>query len=111
MSRSALEARRQLLVATACLQRTRLALDVQVLRRRGSAVAQHAPLLAGAALAAAIAGMAVAGASRRSGSGGTRSGRVEALVRLLDRSLALWPLVMRLWREGRARRPRSQEPP
>jgi hypothetical protein len=109
MSRSALEARRQLLAATACLQRTRLALDVQALRCRASAAAQHAPLLAGAALVAGLAGIAAAAASRRGGTG-PRPGRLGAMLRLLDRGLALWPVVRRLWREVREARTRMQEP-
>jgi hypothetical protein len=96
MSRAALAARRQLLAATAHLQRTRLALDWHFMRQRARTLAHEPPVIA---LAALMAGLAAAAAWRRGrAASGSRLERAEALLRLLTRGLSLW----RYWRSGSA---------
>ena len=85
--------RRELLIATACLQRTKLRIEWLVLRERGSAVARQGPLILGTVVAVAVAARVLLRPRASAASGG---GVIVPLLRLLTQLVAL----ARLWRTG-----------
>lgn len=109
MNGEELAARRQLLVATACLQRTTLQLEVRLLQERAGVASRQGLAVAGVALAVATLvaawrrshaapasedGAATASGAASAGAGGAV---ILPLLRLLTQGLAL----LRLWRATR----------
>lgn len=96
MSEDDLARKRELLVATACLQRTKLRIEWLVLRERGSGIARQGPLIAGAVVAVVV---AVRLLLRPRAAAPARGSVIVPLLRLLTQLVAL----ARLWRGGSGR--------